>query len=132
MKRRGPGRPPGSRNKRTLLAEAIQHGLDGFVREEMPKVIKVVFEQAKDGCRDSQRLLFKQFLVTQETQSRERLAKATKVTASIPGGGKVEKLQDNSDSGGSEGLSITFSVVGYDDEDDHQVIDVAGERLEDE
>ena len=128
-KRKGPGRPPGSRNKRTLLAEAIQHGLDGFVKEEMPKVVKVVFEQALEGCRDSQRMLFKQFLVTQEGQARERLARATRVTASLPGGGKAEKLTDSTESGDG-GVTITFSVVGTGEQG--EVIDVEGERVEDD
>lgn len=95
----------------------------------MPKVIKVVFEQAIDGCRDSQRLLFKQFLVSQEAQARERLARATKVTASLPGGGKAEKLTDES-SAGDKGLTITFSVVGMDEDEEGQVIDVDGERVD--
>lgn len=100
----------------------------------MPKVVKVVFEQALQGCRDSQKLLFRQFLVTQGEQARERLARSTKVTANLPGGGKAEKLTDAGSGGGlGEGLTITFSVVGAeDDDDDDRVIDVSGERIDED
>ena len=121
--RRRPGRPKGAKNKKTLVAEAIHHGLEGFVKEEMPKVVMAVFEQAHEGNLEAAKLLFNHFLVKESDRLRVMQQAKTKVTVKETADGRREKTTEQS------GLSITFEVVGG-DEDEDEPVDIEGERLE--
>jgi len=109
-------RPKGSKNKKTLLAEAITHGLSDFLEEEIPKVIKATIESAKDGDVAARQLIFANFVVPQTKLLQERLARETKVVAQLPGGGRAETLSDSRE-GEQLGFNVTFSVVGSEEEE---------------
>ena len=102
-------RPKGSKNRKTLLAEAIQAGLQDLLLEEVPKVVEAALCMAKDGDKDAMGLVFKHFIVPQTDLAKERLARETKVTARLPGGKTVEAISDSTQ---DAGFSITFNVVG--------------------
>ena len=52
------GRPSGSKNKMTLVKQAILAESEGILLENAPKVIAVVVEQALKGCTKSQKLIW--------------------------------------------------------------------------
>ena len=51
------GRPPGSKNKRTLVKEMMKGEASDLLFENLPKVMNAVIEQAMEGCRTSQKMI---------------------------------------------------------------------------
>lgn len=64
-----PGRPKGAKNKSTLLREALTQDFEEVLKKDFLKVVKVVVEQAKDGCRQSQKLLLDRVVPTVHAES---------------------------------------------------------------
>ena len=52
------GRPRGSKNKATLVKQAIEAECHGILMDRAPSIISTVAEQALDGCRQSQKLIW--------------------------------------------------------------------------
>lgn len=59
-----PGRKKGSKNKSTLLREALTNNFEEQLTKSFHKVVEVVIEQAIDGCRQSQKLLLDRVVPT--------------------------------------------------------------------
>lgn len=59
-----PGRKKGSKNKSTILREALTHNFEVQLEQQFSKVISVVMEQAIEGCRQSQKLLIDRVIPT--------------------------------------------------------------------
>ena len=59
-----PGRQKGSKNKSTLLREALTNNFEEALEKRFKKVIEVVLDQAEDGCRQSQKLLLDRVVPT--------------------------------------------------------------------
>lgn len=103
--KRKPGRPPGAKNKQTLLAIAISEGLESLVVEEMPKVVEKAIAMAKLGDVPAMSLLMKYFMVTAtDSQKSDQIGTA---------------LQN-----GEIAFNLTINVVGKDKECEGEVYDV--------
>ena len=64
-----PGRKKGSKNKSTILREALTNNFEEQLEKKFKKVIKVVLDQAVDGCRQSQKLLIDRIIPTIHAES---------------------------------------------------------------
>lgn len=61
---RGMGRKKGSKNKSTLLREALTNDFEQELQKDFLQVVRVVLDQAKDGCRQSQKLILDRVVPT--------------------------------------------------------------------
>ena len=59
-----PGRKKGSKNKSTLLREALVHGFEEELERDFIKVVRIVMEQAIEGDRQSQKLILDRVVPT--------------------------------------------------------------------
>ena len=66
---RGMGRKKGSKNKSTILREALTNNFEEQLEQRFKQVITVVLDQAVEGCRQSQKLLFDRVLPTIHAES---------------------------------------------------------------
>jgi len=66
--KRGRGRPPGSKNKSTIARQAIAEQSLDVVLDNMVEVLLIVAQQAKDGCKVSQKLLIDKGMPTKTIQ----------------------------------------------------------------
>ena len=67
---RGMGRKKGSKNKSTLLREALNNNFESQLQESFHKVVEVVISQAvNEGCRQSQKLLLDRIVPTVHAES---------------------------------------------------------------
>ena len=64
-----PGRKKGSKNKSTLLREALTNDFEEQLKTNFIKVVNVVLEQAVDGCRQSQKLILDRVIPTVHAES---------------------------------------------------------------
>jgi len=64
-----PGRKKGSKNKSTLLREALTNDFEEQLQKDFTKVVKVVMEQAISGCRQSQKLILDRVVPTVHAES---------------------------------------------------------------
>lgn len=58
------GRKKGSKNKSTLLREALQGQFDDMLQQKARQIFDVVADQALDGCRQSQKLILDRIVPT--------------------------------------------------------------------
>lgn len=65
------GRPQGSKNKLTLLREAQMEKQEKKLLRNYPEIMEVVIQQAKEGCRSSQKLLI-DYLERQKNKADEK------------------------------------------------------------
>ena len=63
------GRPKGAKNKSTLLRLALTEDFDKQLEKDFKAIIRVVAEQAKDGCRQSQKLLIDRVIPSVHAES---------------------------------------------------------------
>ena len=68
---RKPGRPPGAKNKTTLVREALQNGFEEELEKGFLDVARAVIQQAKNGCRQSQKMLLDRVVPTVHSKSEE-------------------------------------------------------------
>ena len=60
-----PGRKKGSKNKSTILREALTNNFEAQLEQDFSKVIQVIMHQAiHEGCRQSQKLLIDRVIPT--------------------------------------------------------------------
>lgn len=64
-----PGRQKGAKNKSTLLREALTNDFEEQLQKDFLKIVKVVITQAKEGCRQSQKLLLDRVVPTIHAES---------------------------------------------------------------
>lgn len=67
-KKRGRGRPPGSKNKSTLARQAIAENSLDIILDNLQDVLTAVVVQAKGGCLASQKLLIDKAMPTKTIQ----------------------------------------------------------------
>jgi hypothetical protein len=77
------GRPKGSKNKTTLLREAMQTKADRMLSKEVPEVLKVVLQAAKKGDMSAAKMI---------------------LDRAVP----VKKADDGNDKTGNGGVTITI------------------------
>lgn len=65
------GRPKGSKNKKTLLAEVLANDCEPLLASFTPQVLKIVAEQALDGCRQSQKMFLDRAIPIQKAISND-------------------------------------------------------------
>jgi hypothetical protein len=63
------GRPKGAKNKSTLLREALRGDFDELLRKDFKKIIRVVADQALEGCRSSQKLILERVVPSVHAES---------------------------------------------------------------
>lgn len=66
------GRTKGTLNKATLVKQAVQAEAEGILLKNAAKVIEVVVQQAKDGCRASQKLIWDSLIAKRGHQEEEK------------------------------------------------------------
>ncbi len=98
------GRPPGSKNKTTLLREAMQNKADRLLSKEVPNVLRVVVDAAKKGDMSAAKMI---------------------LDRAVP----VRKASDDDGGKGSGGVTITIKNLTAPDGNSETVID--GEVVED-
>lgn len=54
---KGAGRPKGSKNRATLFKEAINGDFERSLSQNFREIMGIIIQQAKEGCRPSQKLL---------------------------------------------------------------------------
>jgi hypothetical protein len=64
-----PGRRKGSKNKSTIVREALANDFEEELQKDFHKVIRAVIDQAIDGCRQSQKLLIDRIVPTVHAES---------------------------------------------------------------
>lgn len=64
-----PGRKKGSKNKSTILREALTNDFEEQLQTNFKRVIEVVCSQAVEGCRQSQKLLLDRVIPTVHAES---------------------------------------------------------------
>ncbi len=63
-KKKTGGRPAGSKNRSTLLKEAIAGDFDIMLADKAKLIFNVVADQALDGCRQSQKMILDRIVPT--------------------------------------------------------------------
>ena len=63
------GRKKGSKNKSTLLREALRGDFDNMLQQKAKAIFNVVADQALDGCRQSQKLILDRVVPTVHAES---------------------------------------------------------------
>lgn len=63
------GRVKGSKNKTTLVKEALVNGFEEELKKDFNKVVRAVLDQAIDGCRQSQKMILDRVVPTVHAQS---------------------------------------------------------------
>ena len=67
---RGLGRKKGSKNKSTLLREALNNNFEAQLQDKFHQVVSVVLDQAiNEGCRQSQKMLLDRIVPTVHAES---------------------------------------------------------------
>ena len=66
------GRMKGSKNKATLLKEALRGNFDDLLETKFKQILNVVAEQAVDGCRTSQKLILDRVIPTVHAESDDK------------------------------------------------------------
>ena len=66
---RGMGRKKGSKNKSTLLKEALRGDFDKMLTQKAAQIFNVVADQALDGCRQSQKMILDRVVPTVHAES---------------------------------------------------------------
>jgi hypothetical protein len=69
MVKKKAGRPPGAKNKATLLREAIAGDFDRMLEQKAKRIFEVVANQALDGCRQSQKMILDRIVPTVHAES---------------------------------------------------------------
>lgn len=65
------GRPPGAKNKSTLLKEALAGDFDDMLQSKAKAIFNVVADQALEGCRQSQKMILDRVVPTVHATSDE-------------------------------------------------------------
>ena len=99
------GRPKGALGKSTLVKQAIMAEAEGILLENAPKVIQTVVEQAKNGCTQSQKLIWSSLIPSK---------KAVEISAKDDGPAiikiNIETLHATNDKTG-EAVDADFTVI---------------------
>ena len=79
----GPGRPKGSKNVTTLVNEAINNKCAPMLAKHVPKVLKVVINQAEEGCRKSQKMVLDRVVPIQKAADPDQFDADNTITINV-------------------------------------------------